>query len=106
MKLCPNNEQNNTNDKIIGYYNDNILDYLHRFVDKQGNEDREYRSVNSCEVNSCENWSGKKCLVPEILLKKIEVNFIQNSIKCSIRKECRWFSQEGFEICKICPIIK
>lgn len=108
MKICPNSELGNSKDQIIGFYKEGLLHFLERPVDSieaKISQTKDYRSINSCETKSCHNWNGKKCNVPDKILSRIKESFLQISEKCSIRKDCRWFHQEGIEICKKCPAI-
>lgn len=107
MKICPNSELGNSEDQIVGFYEGGSLHFLdapidHIEIDKS---QKNYRSINSCETKSCDNWNGKKCVVPDKLLFHIKESFLQLAQKCCIRKDCRWFHQEGIEICKKCPTV-
>lgn len=107
MKICPNSELGNSKDQIVGFYEDGLLHFLDKPIDRieVDKSQKNYRSINSCETKSCHNWNGKKCNVPDKILSRIKESFLQVAEKCSIRKDCRWFHQEGIEVCVKCPAI-
>ncbi|MBB6371356.1 hypothetical protein [Chryseobacterium shigense] len=108
MKICPNSELGDDKDQIIGFYENGLLNFLGTPVSIDevfGGNKKHYRSINACETKSCYNWTGKKCNVPEKILTKIHQNFMHLAENCPIRKDCRWYHQDGLEICKKCPSI-
>lgn len=106
MKKCPNS-YDNSKSETLGYYNNNgVLVYSE--TDDNLVLENNLRFSSNCETTNCKNWSGRKCIIPPIILSNIKEfpNSNSNYLKCTIKKECRWFYQEGIQICEICPVIK
>jgi hypothetical protein len=68
--------------------------------------EKRFRFSNTCVKGACNQWTGNACGVID---KLITISDIQNDPtplpKCSIRNECRWYSQCGARACTICPEI-
>ena len=66
--------------------------------------ERRFRFAGKCVKSGCHNWNKNGCGVAIRLMHFLEQEtFLEPIPDCSIRKECRWFKQEGDNICKICP---
>jgi hypothetical protein len=88
------------------------LEINQHFVDaankneKQLPEER-FRFVNKCLKHGCEQWKNGAC---GVISRNIEVREIEVAEfvlpECSIRSDCRWYSQEGERACKVCPLIR
>ncbi len=79
------------------------------FVEKAiaaGEPEKRLRFAGKCAKAGCSQWSGSRCGVIDTAL-----NYMQEAIdntplpECSIRPQCRWFSQAGADACKVCPYI-
>ncbi len=102
MKKCPNSDTEEATE-IIGYYDTNGI-----LVYESTKKEENIRRSASCETKHCLNWNGSECVLPSFIMTQyatIDVLNADRSETCSIRKDCRWFHQEGIEICKICPVI-
>lgn len=62
---------------------------------------KDFRFTNKCIESGCNKWNGKKCGLVDKLIEKIETQASKIPI-CAIRQSCRWYSQNGFDACKIC----
>lgn len=68
-----------------------------------------FRFVNKCVKSACQQWDGasQSCSVIKTVLEKIESTFWKEElVACGIRSSCRWYSQEGANACKVCPLVK
>ena len=69
--------------------------------------EQKFRFVNKCLKSGCEQWSETSCGVIKRVLDNIEARVLKDEIpECSIRPECRWFNQEGYNACKVCTRVK
>lgn len=61
-----------------------------------------FRLAATCEESKCSHFDGKDCrLATRIVEMMPEV--VDTLPPCLIRKDCRWYSQEGGAACKRCP---
>ena len=66
-----------------------------------------FRFANKCVKNGCQNWENNSCDVIKVVLDKVENKYWAEHLpECSIRNDCRWFSQEGVNACKVCTLVK
>lgn len=100
MKKCPNNDTEEATE-IIGHYDaDGIIVY------ESTKKEENIRRSAICETKNCTNWNGSECILPSVIMTEFAtIDVLSRSKSCSIRKDCRWFHQEGIKICKICPVI-
>ncbi len=64
------------------------------------------RTANKCLESGCKQWTGKKCGVIDSVLKRVENNYLKDQLpECAIRKDCRWYAQQGDIACKVCPLV-
>jgi hypothetical protein len=69
--------------------------------------EQKFRFVNKCLKSGCQQWSENSCGVIKRVLDAIEENVSKGEIPdCSIRPNCRWFSQESYNACKVCTTVK
>jgi len=66
-----------------------------------------FRFSCPCIGKGCKQWVDGGCSLPDRLINMISSSDSVNEPlpDCSIRAECRWFNQRGYEACRICPII-
>jgi hypothetical protein len=61
-----------------------------------------FRAASPCETNACQHFDGANCRlatrVTEQLLAVVEL-----LPHCAIRRDCRWWQQEGSTACLRCP---
>jgi hypothetical protein len=65
--------------------------------------EKRFRFGGQCIEGGCNQWTGKRCGVIDKVIETNERESIADLPACSIRSECRWFSQRGAEACAICP---
>lgn len=68
--------------------------------------EKRFRFAGRCVQNGCSQWSGSRCGVIDKVIDCADDEIEQAALPdCSIRSECRWFSQTGAKACRICPEI-
>jgi hypothetical protein len=73
--------------------------------------ERRFRFANSCIEKNCVQWENGQSglnhkLVNAFLDEKESQLLLKNKVtRCPIRDTCRWYSQCGFDACRICPEI-
>jgi len=60
-----------------------------------------FRFGAPCQEMACTNWTGSKCRVAQQLVRILPARG-QALPRCSLRRVCRWFEQEGAEACMRC----
>jgi hypothetical protein len=63
-----------------------------------------FRFASSCRGGKCPHFKNEECQLAVRSVVLLEA-VADNLPKCPIRSLCRWFRQEGPEICKRCPQI-
>jgi len=67
------------------------------------------RFAGQCVEAACAQWTGAACGVIQGLLtatgEKTEEPRETGIPVCAIRPSCRWFSQEGLDACRVCPLV-
>ena len=61
-----------------------------------------FRLSATCAEHGCPHFDGIDCRLATRIVTMLPA-VVDNLPPCTIRKECRWFSQEGGEACKRCP---
>ena len=67
--------------------------------------ERRFRFSNKCVQSGCKQWTGKECGVIKAVLALETIPANNDLPDCSIRKTCRWFSQEGATACNGCRYV-
>lgn len=63
-----------------------------------------FRFGGACIKGACKQWSGSRCGVIDAVLDAASpVQASEEVPQCSIRPECRWFLQAGYDACRVCP---
>ncbi|MEM8780291.1 MAG: nitrogen fixation protein [Cyanobacteria bacterium P01_G01_bin.49] len=60
-----------------------------------------FRTATTCATNKCVHFDGNNCRLAQRVVEKLPV-VEQQLPACSIRKDCRWFQQEGKAACLRC----
>jgi hypothetical protein len=61
-----------------------------------------------CVAQQCGQWTAGKCGVPGAvakLLAEFEHDRKAAPEHCAIRPTCRWFAQESYAACALCPLV-
>jgi hypothetical protein len=60
-----------------------------------------FRFANTCVESGCGRWTGEACEVVDALVAASRLTTGALPV-CSIRQECRWWSQRGAAACRVC----
>ena len=63
-----------------------------------------FRTAASCAESGCQHFNGKDCRLAMRIVEKLPV-VMEELPPCSIRRDCRWWQQEGKAACMRCPQI-
>jgi hypothetical protein len=63
-----------------------------------------FRLSATCAEHKCPHFDGADCRLATRIVKMLP-EAVDALPPCTIRKDCRWFSQEGGAACKRCPEI-
>ena len=75
---------------------------------KTGEPEHRFRFAGPCAANQCRQWAGGKCSVPDTVARLLADFEHQRKVApahCAIRHECRWFAQESYAACELCPLV-
>jgi hypothetical protein len=61
-----------------------------------------YRLSATCAEHKCPHFDGADCRLATRIVNILPA-VVDALPPCTIRKDCRWFSQEGGAACKRCP---
>ncbi len=94
----------------VGYL-PNRVEIDQDFVDtaaKGRNPAKRFRFAQPCAEHGYSNWTGSAFAVIRDVIAILPVQMsetIEELPHCSIRRECRWFAQEGRRACASCPLV-
>jgi len=63
-----------------------------------------FRLAATCAEHRCPHFDGADCRLATRVVKLMPAA-VDALPPCLIRKECRWYSQEGGAACRRCPVI-
>ena len=63
-----------------------------------------FRLAATCAEHRCPHFDGADCRLATRVVKLMPAA-VDGLPPCLIRKECRWYSQEGGAACRRCPVI-
>jgi len=63
-----------------------------------------FRFAANCAENACAHFDGEQCRLATKLAHS-SLDKARTLPPCRIRKECRWYAQEGNAACFVCPLI-
>ena len=61
-----------------------------------------FRLAATCAEHVCPHYDGKDCRLASRIVQILPA-VVDVLPPCIIRKECRWYSQEGAAACRRCP---
>jgi hypothetical protein len=67
--------------------------------------ERRFRFASPCQEAACGHWSDSRCGIPAKLAALVTPDDPSRVPRCSIRHDCRWFAQAGFDACRLCPLV-
>jgi hypothetical protein len=77
-------------------------------VKARGRPERAFRFSSPCVEADCPQWTGESCGIGEMIVQQAEAVPEPRSTglpACAIRASCRWYSEQGRDACKVCPLI-
>ncbi|MDZ8187261.1 MAG: nitrogen fixation protein [Nostoc sp. ChiSLP02] len=63
-----------------------------------------FRTAASCAKSGCQHFDGQDCRLAKGIVEKLPA-VVEQLPPCSIRRDCRWWQQEGKAACMRCPQI-
>ncbi|MCC6286351.1 MAG: hypothetical protein IT249_00555 [Chitinophagaceae bacterium] len=96
-----------TENGTVGFFKDPI-EVTQGFIDDADdfeNLERRFRFSNKCVQSGCKQWTGKECGVIKAVLSLDSIPLTKDLPSCSIRKNCRWYFQEGSIACNGCRYV-
>lgn len=61
-----------------------------------------FRTASPCEAKGCQHFDGKDCRLVSRVVENLP-SVVAELPPCSIRRDCRWWQQEGKAACLRCP---
>jgi hypothetical protein len=61
-----------------------------------------FRTASTCATNNCQHFDGKDCRLATRIVAQFPIA-LEELPPCSIRRDCRWWQQEGKAACMRCP---
>jgi hypothetical protein len=72
-----------------------------------GEPEKNFRFAGPCVAQRCGQWAEGQCSVPATVARLL-AGFEHDRAApehCAIRSECRWFAQESYAACALCPLV-
>ena len=114
-KLCPSAQPGMDQCRVLGVVRRDgpapMLEYLNQHVPASAEvlamaaplkPTDVFRLAATCEEHKCPHFDGADCQLASRIVQ-IMPAVVDSLPPCIIRKDCRWFSQEGGAACKRCP---
>jgi hypothetical protein len=114
-KLCPSAQPGMDNARILGVVQQDgptpMLAYLDQHVPATPDvlamaaplkPTEVFRLAATCAEHTCPHWDGADCRLATRVVQLMPPA-VDGLPPCLIRKECRWYSQEGGDACRRCP---
>ncbi|PSB27520.1 nitrogen fixation protein [Chlorogloea sp. CCALA 695] len=61
-----------------------------------------FRTAAPCATKGCHHFDGKDCRLAQRIVEQLPT-VVEELPPCSIRRDCRWWQQEGKAACMRCP---
>ena len=116
-KLCPSAQPGMDRCQVLGVVQRDgpapILEYLNEHVPASPEilamsaplkPTEVFRLAATCAEGKCPHFDGSNCQLATRIVQILPA-VVDALPPCRIRRECRWFSQEGGAACKRCPEI-
>jgi len=114
-KLCPSAQPGMDQCRVLGVVRRDgpapMLEYVNRHVPASAevlamaaplNPTEVFRLAAICEEHKCPHFDGADCRLASRIVQ-IMPAVVDSLPPCIIRRDCRWYSQEGGAACKRCP---
>jgi hypothetical protein len=68
--------------------------------------EKRFRFSDVCVQSGCRQWTGERCGVVDQILAAAPADQLSLEMpECSIRPQCRWYNQNGWQACRVCPLV-
>ena len=117
QKLCPSAQPGMDQCRVLGVVNRDgpapILEYLNQQLPATPEvlamaaplkPTEVFRLAATCAEDKCPHYDGADCRLATRVVKILPA-VVDSLPPCIIRKDCRWYTQEGGAACKRCPEI-
>ena len=117
LKLCPSAQPGMDNCRVLGVIDHDapkpMLLYLNREMAATADvlalaaplkPTEVFRLAATCEEHRCPHYDGTDCQLATRIVAMVPAA-VETLPPCLIRKDCRWYSQEGAAACHRCPEI-
>jgi hypothetical protein len=74
-------------------------------ANKVSSPEKRFRFTSACVENGCKQWTGSACGLIDKILTSFEPPEESIKTKCPIKKNCRWYFQEGEKACGVCTYV-
>ena len=110
-KLCPSAQPGMENCRVLGVMQSGELAYLNQHLSVTDEvlamaaplkPAEVFRFAATCQEQSCSHFDGKDCRLATRIVQILPA-VTEVLPPCLIRRECRWYGQEGGAACKRCP---
>jgi hypothetical protein len=114
-KLCPSAQPGMDNCRVLGVVQQNgaapRLAYLNELLPATDDvlamsaplkPTEIYRLAATCAEHKCPHFDGADCRLATRIVQILPA-VVEALPPCTIRKDCRWYSQEGAAACRRCP---
>lgn len=65
-----------------------------------------FRFTGACVEGACAQWTGSRCGVIDNVVGQADGVELDTELRpCTIRRDCRWFAQQGGAACHVCPLV-
>ncbi|OUL31096.1 nitrogen fixation protein [Nostoc sp. 106C] len=61
-----------------------------------------FRTASPCAIKGCQHFDGQDCRLATRIVEKLPA-IAEELPPCAIRRDCRWWQQEGKAACMRCP---
>ncbi len=79
------------------------------FIDAAGagrEPETRFRFAGACVEQGCAQWKKGKCGIPDRVRKALADRELPEAVRtCAIRADCRWFAQDSYAACRLCPLV-
>jgi hypothetical protein len=73
---------------------------------RRGKTGARLRLSGPCLESGCQQWTGSRCgVIEDVLEETADVDLDTELRPCTIRRDCRWFAQQGAAACHVCPLV-
>ncbi|MGB7416633.1 MAG: hypothetical protein WA902_20690 [Thermosynechococcaceae cyanobacterium] len=61
-----------------------------------------FRTASPCQTKECQHFDGTNCRLATRVAEQLPI-VVEQLPPCAIRRDCRWWQQEGSAACYRCP---